>query len=255
MEIISLKDSLAGFLVANPDLLLLKQYGVIVRDDEEFKVQKHVKLISGGGGGHEPAHLGYVGVNLLSAAVCGEIFSSPSVQSILAAILNVGDTSNGVLVIIKNYTGDRLNFGLACEIARNQHGINVKMLIVNEDCAIDDDHVRKSVGKRGLCGVTLIHKIAGAMAAEGKSLDAIHQFCSELLEEKLLRTIGFSFHVSQYNQIVDIEIGRGIHQEPGVQKLDGELNFLAIIDILAGKLKMKGIHEEIAIVFNNLGIF
>lgn len=181
------------------------------------------------------------------------VFTSPSPQSILAAIFNVGDTSRGILVIIKNYTGDRLNFGLACEIARNQHNINVKMLIVNDDCAIDDDHVRKSVGKRGLCGVVLIHKIAGAMAADGKSLDEIYDFCNELLEQKLLRTIGFSFHVSQYNQIVDIEIGKGIHQEPGVLKLDGELNFLAIVDILAGKLKLKGVNEEVAIVFNNLG--
>src|ERR1700753_3950583 len=122
-----------------------------------------VALISGGGAGHEPTHAGFVGPGLLTAAVSGEIFASPSVEAVLAAIASV-DTGAGCLLIVKNYTGDRLNFGLAAERARAA-GHQVEMVIVSDDVALKD-----STQPRGIAGTLFVHKIAGAVAESGASL-------------------------------------------------------------------------------------
>ena len=171
----------------------------------------------------------------------------------MAAILNVGDNTSDILVIIKNYTGDRLNFGLAIEKARNTFGYeNIELLICDDDCAIEK--VSHSTGKRGLCGVILLHKIAGAMSAIGRPLLEITLLCRNLLASRLLRTIGFSFHLNHSNEFVDIEIGKGIHGEPGCFQMKSEKNVNRIIEILIEKLKFSEIGcGEIVLLFNNLG--
>ncbi|MEM6340340.1 MAG: dihydroxyacetone kinase subunit DhaK, partial [Pseudomonadota bacterium] len=136
---------------------------VVCRTDWD---KSKVALISGGGSGHEPAHAGFVGAGMLTAAVCGEVFASPSVDAVLAGILAVtGDA--GCLLIVKNYTGDRLNFGLAAERAR-AFGLKVSMVVIDDDIALPD-----LPQPRGVAGTLFVHKIAGAMAESGADLDAI----------------------------------------------------------------------------------
>jgi dihydroxyacetone kinase len=128
-----------------------------------------VTIISGGGSGHEPAHAGFIGAGMLSCAVLGNVFASPSVASILAAIRAVAGPP-GVLLVVKNYTGDRLNFGLAAEMAK-QEGIAVRLCIVRDDCALP---VHKGItGGRGIAGTVFVHKVAGAAAASGSSLEDV----------------------------------------------------------------------------------
>ncbi len=191
---------------------------------------------------------------MLTATVCGEIFASPSVLNILSAILSVAKPSTSILLIVTNYTGDRLNFGLAGEIAKTRYGYDVDTLLIDDDCAIEN--VRKSVGKRGLAGTVLIHKIAGAMAAKGSNLQEIHSFCNEILKNERLATVGFTF-TNTGDKIKSIEIGRGVHGEPGIMKLDEEPNFAKIIEIVVQKLMKKvpftGEKSKILLMFNNLG--
>ena len=120
-----------------------------------YRTLMQVTLLSGGGSGHEPAHAGYVGHGMLSVAVAGAVFASPSPASILAALRAVR-SPRGTLMIVKNYTGDRLNFGIALERARSE-GMKVTMVIVGEDCALPS--TGKAAGRRGLCGTILVHKV------------------------------------------------------------------------------------------------
>ncbi|TNN40360.1 Triokinase/FMN cyclase [Liparis tanakae] len=175
-------EALCGLVRAGGGLSLLKGHRVVLRSDLE-NLRGKVALLSGGGSGHEPAHGGYVGAGMLSAAVAGGVFASPPPASILAAILSLHAAgASGVLLIVKNYTGDRLNFGLAAEQARN-HGVAVNMVIVAEDCAFDQPG---KAGRRGLCGTILVHKLAGALAEEGSSLDQIVCKVTEVLKGVVL---------------------------------------------------------------------
>lgn len=151
-------EALEGVVAANPGLNVLKGHCVIIREDvEELRKEGKVTLISGGGSGHEPAHAGFVGKGMLTAAVAGAVFTSPPTKSILAAIRAVGkENGAGTLLIVKNYTGDRLNFGFAAERAKAE-GMKVEMVVVGEDCALTSKD--KTAGRRGLCGTILIHKV------------------------------------------------------------------------------------------------
>lgn len=142
-------------------VLLASHYASNNDDDKNSMNQVHI--LSGGGSGHEPSHAGWVGTGMLTGVICGGIFASPSVTSILAAIRSVASSSKNcdVLLIVKNYTGDRLNFGMAAERA-NQEGIHTNMIIVADDCAIP--RTKGITGARGVAGTVLIHKIAGAAA-------------------------------------------------------------------------------------------
>ncbi|KAJ8308298.1 hypothetical protein KUTeg_013172 [Tegillarca granosa] len=166
-------DNLEGLVAVNPGLCLLEGHRVVVRTDVADVIKSgKVTIVCGGGSGHEPAHAGYVGPGMLTAAVAGSVFASPPPRSILAAIRAISDGSSvaGVLVIIKNYTGDRVNFGLAVERAKAE-GIKVDMVVVGEDCALTSSD--KTAGRRGLCGTVIMHKICGALAEEGRSLEEI----------------------------------------------------------------------------------
>lgn len=156
-------------------------------------------------------------------------------------------------MIINNYTGDRLNFGLAIETARNVYKYrNIKAITIDDDCAIENP--RRSTGRRGLSGINLIIKIAGAMSACGHSVTEIYDRCSLLLRDRLIRTIGFSFHhSSDLGSIEKIEIGYGIHGEPGAIKIESSHNFMPIIDVMIKKLKVNEIKTDVILLFNNLG--
>lgn len=153
-------------------------------------------------------------------------------------------------MIINNYTGDRLNFGLAIETARNVYKYrNIKAITIDDDCAIDNPC--HSTGRRGLMGINLVTKIAGAMSTRGYSLNEIHERCSSLLSNRLIRTIGFSFH-HHHDQLSNIEIGYGIHGEPGIIKIQQAHNFKAIIEVMQKKLEFNE-NSKVILLFNNLG--
>ncbi len=178
-----------------------------------------VALISGGGSGHEPAHAGFVGPGMLTAAVCGEVFASPSVEAVLAGILAVTGEA-GCLLIVKNYTGDRLNFGLAAERARAL-GRKVEMVVVDDDIALPD-----LPQPRGVAGTLFVHKIAGAMAENGAPLVEVTAAARRVIAN--VASIGKSLDTCtipgspKENRIPagKAELGLGIHGEPGVEQVD-----------------------------------
>lgn len=189
---------------------------VVVRNDWD---KSKVALVSGGGSGHEPAHAGFVGQGMLTAAVCGDIFASPSVDAVLAGILAVTGPA-GCLLIVKNYTGDRLNFGLAAERAR-AFGLNVNMVIVDDDIALPN-----LPQARGVAGTLFVHKITGALAEQGADLATITQAAERVIEKS--ETIGMSLDTCtvpgspKENRIPEgmAELGLGIHGEPGVEQIE-----------------------------------
>lgn len=189
---------------------------VVVRNDWD---RSKVALVSGGGSGHEPSHAGFVGQGMLTAAVCGEVFASPSVDAVLAGILAVTGKA-GCLLIVKNYTGDRLNFGLAAERAR-AFGLNVNMVIVDDDIALPE-----LPQARGVAGTLFVHKIAGALADQGADLDTVSAAAKSVING--VSSIGMSLNSCTVpgnpkdNRIPDgkAELGLGIHGEPGVEQVN-----------------------------------
>jgi triose/dihydroxyacetone kinase / FAD-AMP lyase (cyclizing) len=256
-------EMLEGMVALNPCVVRLAHLNVLVRSDFAAMRDRQVALISGGGSGHEPAHGGYIGEGMLSAAVAGEIFTSPTVDAIFAAIKAVAGEP-GVLLIVKNYTGDRLNFGLAAEMARAE-GIAVRMVIVADDVALLDKHKdveQQSAGARGLAGTVLIHKIAGAVAAEGKSLAEVSAAAAAAAGSMgtmgLALSAGTSPTLGEPSFVLgerEIELGLGIHGEPGVRR-----TMLASADLLTDTLVESILSareiragERIVALVNNLG--
>lgn len=213
-------DALLGLVCLNPGLCQLQGQRVVLRSDLS-SLKERVALLSGGGSGHEPAHMGYVGRGMLSGAVAGDVFTSPPPGSILAAIRAVMEAgAEGVLLIVKNYTGDRLNFGLALERARSE-GMAVAMVIVADDCAFT---APGKAGRRGLCGTVLIHKLAGALAEEGRPLVEIVERVSQAAQH--MGTLGVSLSpcclpgaCPTFTLGADqMELGLGIHGEVGIRR-------------------------------------
>ncbi len=188
---------------------------VVTRADWD---KSKVALVSGGGSGHEPAHAGFVGKGMLTAAVCGDVFASPSVDAVLAGILAVTGSA-GCLLIVKNYTGDRLNFGLAAERAR-AFGHKVSMVIVDDDVALPD-----LPQARGVAGTLFVHKIAGAMAENGANLEACTIAAERVI--KSTRSIGMSLDTCSVPGSLKedriplgmAELGLGIHGEAGIEQV------------------------------------
>lgn len=221
---------------------------VVLRADWD---KSRVALVSGGGSGHEPAHAGFVGAGMLTAAVCGDVFASPSVDAVLAAILAVTGPA-GCLLIVKNYTGDRLNFGLAAERAR-ACGVTVNMVVVDDDIALPD-----LAQSRGLAGTLFVHKIAGALAEQGQDLATITRAAERVIAGA--RSIGMSLDTctvpgsAKENRIAKgrAEMGLGIHGEPGVEQIDfagAEQAMAAMI----GKLATQAQGRAYVALLNNLG--
>ncbi|EHB02076.1 Bifunctional ATP-dependent dihydroxyacetone kinase/FAD-AMP lyase (cyclizing), partial [Heterocephalus glaber] len=214
-------DALAGLVACNPGLQLLQGHRVALRSDLD-SLQGRVALLSGGGSGHEPAHAGFIGKGMLTGVIAGAVFTSPAVGSILAAIRAVAQAGTaGTLLIVKNYTGDRLNFGLAREQARAE-GLPVEMVVIGDDSAFT---VLKKAGRRGLCGTVLIHKVAGALAEAGVGLEEIAERVSEVA--KAMGTLGVSLSSCSVPgsrptfelAASEVELGLGIHGEAGVRRV------------------------------------
>ena len=223
---------------------------VVLRADWD---RARVAIVSGGGAGHEPAHIGFVGRGMLTAAVCGDVFASPSSEAVLAAILSVAGSS-GVLLIIKNYTGDRLNFGLAAERARAL-GVQVETVIVGDDIALPG-----IAQARGIAGTLFVHKIAGAAAEAGQDLAAVASAARAAAEGT--RSIGMATTTCTIpgreaeNRIPEgeAELGLGIHGEPGAERRPlGAAR--AVVDGLLARLvpEGEGGTGPFAILINNLG--
>ncbi|XP_043695836.1 putative 3,4-dihydroxy-2-butanone kinase isoform X1 [Telopea speciosissima] len=195
---------------------------VVLRADVSGATYDKVAVISGGGSGHEPAHAGFVGEGMLTAAICGDVFASPNVDSILAGIRAVTGPM-GCLLIVKNYTGDRLNFGLAAEQAKSE-GYKIETVIVGDDCALPPP--RGIAGRRGLAGTVLVHKVAGAAAAAGLSLADVAAEANRASER--VGTMGVALSVCTLPGRVTsdrlgqekMELGLGIHGEPGAAVVD-----------------------------------
>ena len=221
---------------------------VVVRTDWD---KTKVALVSGGGSGHEPAHVGFVGRGMLTAAVCGDVFASPSVDAVLAGILAVTGPE-GCLLIVKNYTGDRLNFGLAAERARAL-GLKVGIVIVDDDIALPN-----LAQARGLAGTLFVHKIAGAMAENGASLEECVASADRVIKSS--HSIGISLDTctvpgSQKEERIPkgmVELGLGIHGEAGVEQVvfKGASNAITqVVDRLSNSMSKT---PHVALI-NNLG--
>ena len=214
------RESLEGFARAHPDL-------VSVHFDPTYVVRAdgvpegRVGVLSGGGSGHEPMHGGFVGRGMLDAACPGEVFTSPTPDQMLAATTAV-DASAGVLHIVKNYTGDVMNFDMAAEMGEDQD-INVRSIVVNDDVAVEDSTY--TAGRRGVGGTVLIEKICGAAADDGYSLDDLAALAEQCNEE--VRSMGMALTPCTVPsageptfELADdeMEIGIGIHGEPGRER-------------------------------------
>lgn len=213
-----LEEMLQGLAITHQNQLE-RVKGSQVLKRKELKKNK-VALVSGGGSGHEPAHAGFVGEGMLDAAVLGEVFTSPTPDQVLEAIKAV-DTGAGVLLIIKNYSGDVMNFEMAKDLAEME-GIDVDYVIVDDDIAVESDD---TAGRRGVAGTILVHKILGAKAEEGASLKELKAYADMLIPK--IKTLGLALSgatvpaVGKAGFVLEddeIEYGVGIHGEPGYRK-------------------------------------
>lgn len=250
------QEMLKGLSFMHDDLLeQLDGFDVIVRKAE--KTGK-VGLISGGGSGHEPSHAGFVGEGMLSAAVCGAVFTSPTPDQILEAI-KAADEGAGVFMVIKNYSGDVMNFEMAQELAEME-GIEVASVIVDDDIAVEDSLYTQ--GRRGVAGTILVHKILGHAARQGKSLSDIKALADQLVPE--IKTIGLALSGATVPEVGkagfvlaedEFEYGVGIHGEPGYkkEKLQPSKDLAKeLVDKLVEDFALQT-GEEVGLLINGLG--
>ncbi len=247
-------DALDGLLRSSGGANLARLDGypgikVILRTDHN---PRHVAIVAGGGSGHEPAHAGFVGPGMLTAAVCGEVFSSPSVDAVFAAIMAVTGKA-GCLLIFKNYTGDRLNFGLAAEKAKAL-GKKVEIVIVKDDIALPD-----IAQPRGIAGVMFVEKIAGHYAAKGWPLQKVAVVAQKVADG--LVSLGIALTsctlpgIGREDRVPkgQAELGLGIHGEPGIDLVgfeDAKASASMLADRLFKKVKPA---RAYALLVNNLG--
>ncbi|BFN05070.1 dihydroxyacetone kinase subunit DhaK [Clostridium tetani] len=253
----AVEDMLEGMIKAYPNKIRKLDAGnIIVRKDAPIKDK--VALVSGGGSGHEPAHGGYVGKGMLDAAVAGAVFTSPTPDQVFEAVKAV-DGGRGVLLVIKNYSGDVMNFEMAKDMAEME-GIQVEAVVVNDDVAVEDSTY--TTGRRGIAGTIFIHKIAGAKAEKGASLEEVKSVAEKVISN--VKSMGValtpcivpaaakpSFTLEEN----EMEIGIGIHGEPGTHREElksaDEITEHLVNKILDDIKIDKG--EEVAIMVNGLG--
>lgn len=249
------EQMIQGMVKAYPQYLRKLDCGnVVVR---AARKEGKVALISGGGSGHEPAHGGFVGTGMLDCAVAGAVFTSPTPDQIYEGIKAVA-TDAGVLMVVKNYTGDVMNFEMAAEMAEME-GIQVKHVVTNDDVAVKDSLY--TVGRRGVAGTIFVHKIAGALAEAGGTLDEVQAVAQKVIDN--VRTMGAAiepctvpaagkpgFELSDD----EMEVGIGIHGEPGTHresmKTADEIVDMLLAQILAD-IDYTG--SEVAVMINGAG--
>ena len=242
-----------GLVYAHPELQLNEKYKVISR---RYKKKNKVTLISGGGSGHEPAHAGFVGAGMLDAAICGDVFASPSQIQVYQGIKQVA-TDAGVLMIIKNYSGDMMNFKNGAALA-TEDGILVDYVRVDDDIAVEDSLY--TVGRRGVAGTVFVHKIAGAAAEAGLDFEDVKTVAE--LAAKNVRSIGFAFTsctvpakgTPTFTLAEDeMEYGVGIHGEPGIRREKILSSKKLATRMVADLLKELGDTKEVAVLVNGFG--
>jgi len=251
------EESIQGLIVSHPNIYSFAKdnKSVITRT---IKANNKVGIVTGGGSGHLPVFTGYVGKGMLDACAIGSVFASPSVDQIVSAIRN-GNNGNGVLCIIGNYGGDVMNFEMACEIVAEE-GIKTKKLIIADDIA-SASHEEK-LKRRGIAGMIYIFKIAGSLAESGKSIDEVFELAS--IANENIRTLGVAlspcilpeagkptFEISED----EIEIGMGIHGEPGIKREKLRKADPLVDDLckrLLADIKLQS-EEKVSIMINSLG--
>lgn len=246
-----------GIAMAHPELEFVKKYKVMKKKNID---KNKVSLISGGGSGHEPAHAGFIGNGMLDAAVCGDVFASPSQIQVYQAIKATA-SEKGTLLIIKNYSGDMMNFKNAAHLA-SEDGIKVDYVKVDDDIAVEDSLY--TVGRRGVAGTVLVHKIAGAAAQRGMSLGEVKTVAQKAIDN--VRSLGFgltsctvpakgtpTFDIAED----EMEFGVGIHGEPGIKRekiaTADELS-KRIVEAIVNDMKLNTeSNEEVALLINGFG--
>jgi dihydroxyacetone kinase-like protein len=249
------EEMLKGIVAADPEKLIkIENYNVIARKEKKEKTG----VVSGGGSGHEPAHAGFVGYGMLDAAVAGEVFTSPTPDQVLEGI-KAADNGKGVLLIIKNYSGDVMNFEMAAELAEGE-GIEVEKIIVGDDIAVENSTY--TIGKRGIAGTLFVHKTAGSAAESGADLKKTKEIAQKTADN--ITSMGMSlgscivpasgkagFELLEN----EVEIGLGIHGEPGTHKetlksADEHTEYITEKILSESGLK-KG--DRVAVMINGLG--
>ena len=247
------KEMLQGMVKLSPQIKLLDGHDVVVRAEKANKVA----VLSGGGSGHEPAHAGYVGYGMLDAAVAGNIFTSPGADAVEAALEGV-DAGKGVLMVIKNYSGDIMNFTMAKELAELE-GVTADYVVVKDDVAVPDSTY--SAGRRGIAGTVFVHKIAGAKAEAGGTLEEVKAVAQKTIDN--VRSMGASMAscvlpgVGKPGFVLgedEIEIGMGIHNEPGIERTS-MMEASRLAEILLEKILEDYDYSssEVAVMINGLG--
>lgn len=259
-------SALHSLTLTNPSVALDRENKIVYHRPSPDHADR-VSVISGGGSGHEPSFAGMVGDGLLSAAVAGTIFASPSAEQIRTAITARVDTTKGVLVTVMNYTGDVLNFGMAVEKAKAA-GLQVEMVVVGDDVGVGRAKAGK-VGRRGIAGTVLVHKISGALAALGRPLDEVAAYARHVASN--IVSVGASLeHVHVPGRAVDavegslqpgqVEVGMGIHNEPGSER--SELQLPELVDKMLNQLLdtddedrafLNFSTQDVVLMVNNLG--
>lgn len=246
-------EMLEGIAISNPKVVYHPGFEVISRRDKLDKVG----LVCGGGSGHEPSFAGYVGDGMLDAAVSGNVFASPSPDRVLKAIEET-NSGKGVLLLVMNYSGDVMNFGMAKDIAECD-GVDVEMVVIKDDVSTEDNE--NSAGRRGIAGTILVHKITGAKAAQGASLAEVAETARKAVRN--VRTMGMAmssctlpavgkpgFHLGDD----EIEIGMGIHGEPGIMRtsvMSAEKLAETLLEEIFKDKDYTG--DEVAVMINGLG--
>ena len=246
---------LQGVVLAHPEYVKrVEGFNVLVRANKGDKVA----LVSGGGSGHEPAHGGFVGQGMLDGAVAGAVFTSPTPDQVFEAIKAV-DNGKGVLLVIKNYTGDVMNFEMAAEMAEAE-GIEVAKVIVDDDVAVENS--TWTIGKRGIAGTIFVHKIAGAKAEAGGTLTEVQAVAQKVVDNVASMgmalapcTVPAAGKPSFVLAEDEVEIGMGIHGEPGThrEKISSADDITKhLMDKIFSNLTVnKG--DEVAVLVNGLG--
>ncbi|OLY84475.1 Dihydroxyacetone kinase 1 [Smittium mucronatum] len=267
-------DSLKGFVATSPHVNLDEENKVVYMKNIDQLKEDQVTLFCGGGAGHEPAHAGFVGPGFLSAAVSGHIFASPSSSQVLSCLKRIYSPKHGTVVIVKNYTGDILNFGRAIErfkafqASKNITGTKVAMVVVGDDVGVVNENEEVDVGRRGLSGTIFVHKIASSAAANGHTFEYVEKIANYVANNVF--TIGSALSPSSIPgsgmpRILgndQVEFGMGIHNEPGFKiiKLGSAKEMVSLmVDVVIGsKLFIKSSDssnksKKVHLLVNNLG--
>ncbi|MGL5042581.1 MAG: dihydroxyacetone kinase subunit DhaK [Culicoidibacterales bacterium] len=246
-----------GIAAAHPSIEFIEKFKILKKVSIN---QNKVSLISGGGSGHEPAHAGFIGEGMLDAAVCGDVFASPSQIQIYKALTET-KSAKGTLLIIKNYSGDIMNFKNAAFLA-TEDGLTVDYVKVDDDIAVEDSLY--TVGRRGVAGTVFVHKVAGAAAESGLELQEVKRLANKVVEN--VKSIGFAFSsctvpakgTPTFKLDADeMEYGVGIHGEPGIKKekiMSADELAEKMVNALLKELKIEEqTAAEVAIMVNGFG--